>query len=112
MKYSKAEQEEARAWFEQHAPRGSTVYTILDRVSRSGMNRVIRVLIIQDGKEKNDPAIFHPNYSAARLLGYSQEKRGDGLKVSGCGMDMGFHVVYSIAQAVYGDGYALKHRWL
>jgi hypothetical protein len=27
-------------------------------------------------------------------------------------MDMGFHLVYELAAAVYGDGYVLKHQWL
>ena len=52
-----------------------------------------------------------------------------GLRVSGCGMDMGFHVVYNLGYALWPDGtpephgtrngapdsdggYALKHRWL
>jgi hypothetical protein len=32
--------------------------------------------------------------------------------VQGCGMDMGFHVVYSLSQTLFNDGYALKQRWL
>jgi hypothetical protein len=34
----------------------------------------------------------------------------DGLKVSGAGMDMAYHVVHSLASVLYGDGYALNHR--
>jgi len=32
--------------------------------------------------------------------------------VTGCGMDMGFHLVNSLAYILFGDGYALDQRWL
>jgi hypothetical protein len=34
------------------------------------------------------------------------------VKVHGCGMDMGFHAVYELSGALFGDGYSLKHKWL
>lgn len=36
----------------------------------------------------------------------------NGIKVEGAGMDMGFHLVYSLSQRLFGDGYKLSHRWL
>lgn len=91
---------------------GDTVYTICDHVSRSGMMRHIRLvvpLIGDDGKIH----FIHPNHAAATLLEYSQAKGGNGaLKVGGCGMDMGFHLVYSLSSKLFGDGYALKHEWI
>lgn len=76
-----------------------TVYTVLDHVSRSGMTRHIRVVLI--GEDDGQPYTLHPNYLVSQALGYRQAKRSDGLVVSGCGMDMGFHVVYSLSRTVF-----------
>lgn len=99
---------------------GDTVYTILDHVSRSGMSRHIRVLVpiarpaessIHLPKEWRTTIDFlHPNHSAAIVLGLSRAKRGDGIVIGGCGMDMGFAIVYELSHAIYptytciGDG--------
>lgn len=103
-----------REWF----PKGSTVYTILRSVSRSGMQRQISVLaLVPDDKTSEMPKHIidlHPNWSVSQVLGYRLNKGGanDALIVNGCGMDMGFDIAYNLASALYGDGYALNHRWL
>jgi hypothetical protein len=91
----------------EHFPAGSTIYTICRHVSRSGMSRVISVIAItQDGPS-------YLSYQAAAALGWPCTDKGEtGVKVGGCGMDMGFHLAYSLSHVLYGDGYALKHRWL
>lgn len=117
MKTTKTERDQAierlREWF----PKGSTVYTILRHVSRSGMQRTIGLVSLrgqEDGRETNPNAvdIRHPNYAASEVLGYTLDKQREGVKVGGCGMDMGFAVVYDLARVLYDDGYALKHEWL
>lgn len=95
-KYSKTEVEQARAKLREWIKPGDTVHTILDHVSRSGMSRTIRVVLL-----KNSDAL-HPNHAVATVLGYPQAKRGDALVVGGCGMDMGFHVVHSLGYALFG----------
>lgn len=100
--------EQLRKWF----PKGSTVYTILRSVSRSGMSRQISVVcLMADGSKITD---LHPNWSISQVLGYRLNKGGahDALIINGCGMDMGFEIAYSLAAALHGDGYALNHRWL
>lgn len=104
------------------------IYTQLEHVSQSGMFRRISVCII-----KNNKPIWI-NGLVSKLTGYDEDKRKDGLRVSGCGMDMGFAVVYDFSSKVFpcgfkyrkneshrnGDpaprdpngGYALKQRWL
>ena len=82
---------------------GDTIYTIVEHVSRSGMQREIRVLIPRVS-EDGHAYFLHPNFAAAALLGCRQGKR-DGLVVSGCGMDMGFHLVYNIGRSLWPDGY-------
>ena len=91
---------------------GDTVYTILRHKSPSGMSREIGLVILK--AEPDFPGgvrDLHPNYAASVVLGLKQGKR-DGIKISGCGMDMGFELVYRLSVELFGDGYALKHRWL
>jgi hypothetical protein len=99
--------ERLRQWF----PRGSTVYTILRHVSSSGMSRTIGVVSIRPG-DAVEINIRHPNYAVSVVCGYAPDQKREGVKVHGCGMDMGFDVAYSIARTIYGDGYALNHKWL
>jgi hypothetical protein len=49
---------------------------------------------------------------ASLATGFRLNKNGNGLVVGGCGMDMGFHAVYTLSRILYNDGYALKQRWL
>lgn len=100
-KYSKTEVAEAKAQLRKWLKPGDTVHTIVDHVSRSGMSRNIRVLVIKC--ENGEAVTLHPNHSVAVVLGYPRAKRGDGLVVGGCGMDMGFHVVHSLGYALFGE---------
>lgn len=95
-KYSKQQVDESRQQLRKWLKPGDTVHTICDHVSRSGMSRNIRVLILRDGEA------LHPNHAVAVVLGYGRAKRGDGLVVGGCGMDMGFHIVHSLGYALFG----------
>lgn len=96
-------------------PKGSTVYTILRHVSRSGMMRHISVLTVNSTgpHSRAAPDIRQWDFMASEALGWTRAPRSsEGIKCGGCGMDMGFHLVYSLAQVLYGDGYALNQRWL
>lgn len=83
-----------------------TVYTILRHVSRSGMTRVISPIVIIDNKP------LDISYLTSKALGWKQDKNHYGVKVSGCGMDMGFHLVYQLSHAVFGNGYVVTQKWL
>lgn len=84
-----------------------TIYTSLESVSRSGMSRNIKLFVIKDNKP------LHISYDTGKLLDYKQSKSPYyGIVVKGCGMDMGYSVVYNLASALFGDGYALKQQWL
>jgi hypothetical protein len=48
----------------------------------------------------------------ARAVGWRLHTHHDGVKVDGCGMDMGFHLIYTMSQVVHGDGYAVSQRWV
>ncbi len=96
MKYSKADQAEAREYLMRVLKPGSKVFTILRHVSRSGMSRDIDLyLLADDGR-------VYLSYSVAVLVEYPRAKDGS-LKVGGCGMDMGFHVVNSLSYALFHE---------
>lgn len=106
-KAAQAEYDEARARLLEWIKPGDTVYTICDHVSSSGMSRAIRCVLLSC---ENGRAIdLHPNHAIGVVLGLSHWKRRgytqDALVVSGCGMDMGFHLVNSLSYALYGEGY-------
>lgn len=87
---------------------GDTVYTILRHTSRSGMMRHISVIQIRADGDIRDWSL-----ATARVLEWPETRKNDfAVKVSGCGMDMGFHLVYELSRTLFEDGYALKQRWL
>lgn len=99
-KVSKVEFEEQFKRLREWIKPGDTVYTILDHVSASGMSRDIRCVLLKC--KKGAPRDLHPNYAIGAVLGLSRAKRGDGNRVGGCGMDMGFHIVHSLGYALFG----------
>jgi virulence-associated protein VapD len=93
---------------------GHTVYTQVLHVSQSGMTRAIACYVAVDNE------IINIDWYIRKLDMFSSHNKG-GLKVGGCGMDMGFHVVYSLSCKLYRnedgsyshDGaYKLKQRWM
>lgn len=97
-------------------PKGSTVYLIIRSAARSGMSRSIGIVVLGiarlGGPDDQPCVIAHPNHLVAEILGRRVNKDGDGVICHGGGMDMGFELVYSLAQVLYGDGYALSREWL
>lgn len=91
-------------------PEGSTVWTIIRHVSPSGMTRSISVVTVSSYDGESEP--FDVSYWVARSLGSKVDPKNGGIKRQGCGMDMAFDLVYTLARSLYGDGYALKQRAL
>tara|TARA_R100001460_G_scaffold56738_2_gene96446 strand:- start:619 stop:924 length:306 start_codon:yes stop_codon:yes gene_type:complete len=85
---------------------GDTLWTQLHHVTKSGMTRYIGVRFLKD----DYPYTY--TYYVAKALDWKMSDKYEGVKVVGCGMDMGFHLIYSLSHALYGDGYAIKQRWL
>jgi hypothetical protein len=87
-----------------------TLYTILRHRSRSGMARVISVVVIRNGTP------LDISHHVARVCGFGFDRDRFGVKVRGCGMDMGFHVVDTLFHAMFGDGEfrggSFRHNWL
>lgn len=94
------------------------VRTILRHVSSSGMSRDISVIYC------NADGIHNLTYYAAKALGWTLKTSNgfNAIRVGGCGMDMGFHLVYTLSRVLYRDsnpnqdgrdaGYYLNQDWL
>ena len=121
MKYSEKEVNESRAYLLKALKPGATVLTVLRNVSRSGMSRRIDLYTVHKGET------VYLSGSAAVVMG--DPRPNDGIKVGGCGMDMGFHLVYNLGATLWpkgtpkphgsrngvpdsDGGYALKQSWL
>jgi hypothetical protein len=101
------DREEARAILLRMLQPGSKVYSIVRSVSRSGMSRTIDFYTITGGDGYPRDLTYLTGW-IAQVLDYKRDDRG-ALKVGGCGMDMCFHVVYSLGQALWPNGTAEPH---
>ncbi|MBF6555504.1 MAG: hypothetical protein IVW52_04930 [Acidimicrobiales bacterium] len=105
-------------------PPGTTVYTVLRHISRSGMDRVISCHVILKDDCNNASVGWVPSGRIARVLGsgWRDDPKRNGNHVGGVGMDMGWHLVYTLSFALYGKekygqeaddaGRVLTQRWL
>jgi hypothetical protein len=74
------------------------VSTVLRHVSRSGMMRHISLFVAVEGE------VIDITYYAAVLLGDNRADDG-GIKITGCGMDMGFSLVYNLSRTLWPNGF-------
>jgi hypothetical protein len=81
---------------------GDVVYTTVKHVSRSGMSRSIDVKIIRG----NEPQWL--SYWVAKACDFGFDERREAVKVGGCGMDMGFHIVYTLGGVLFPDGFGVQ----
>jgi hypothetical protein len=108
-RYSKTEINESLECLRTLLPPGSTVFTIVRSVSRSGMSR--QISLFARGKDGDlTPISAH----AARVLGWPMKREWhDSIRVDGCGMDMCFHAVMALSYALHGTkdhGAAVGHE--
>lgn len=84
---------------------GDTVYTVLRHRSGSGMMRVIDLFVIRKDRWSGQMRPWFIGHLAAQAMGDLYDRDREGIKVSGCGMDMGFHVVYSLGSVLFPEGF-------
>lgn len=90
------------------------VQTVIRHVSSNGMSRDISVFYVKNNQ------ILNITYSVAKAIGWPLVERNGSraIKVGGCGMDMGFHLVYTLSSVLYrgttefDPGYHLRQNWL
>ena len=99
-KADKEERENALATLREALRPGDTVYTDLKHVSRSGMLREIKCIVTG----KNDGQPWDITYFVACVIGERIGGHG-GVRVTGCGMDMGFATVYNLSRYLFPDGF-------
>lgn len=81
---------------------GQTVYTKVESVSNSGMTRRISLYIVQKGQ------IVNITRRVGIVCQWKQSDKG-GLIVTGCGMDMCFHTVYTLGYYLWPKGTKKPH---
>ena len=120
MRVSKSDKKHSMEMLHKFLQPGSTVYTV-----RPGMSRQIDFYTFQDNIK-----IYLTGY-ISDVLETPRDAKSGALRVSGCGMDMGFSVVYNLGRVLFpggfdtthgrnGDtsghdndgGYALKQEWI
>jgi hypothetical protein len=93
------------------------IRTVLRHVTASGMSRDISLFYVKNNE------LINITYYAGLALGWRLVERNGSraIRVGGAGMDMGFHLVYTLARTIYKStesnygadvGYWLEHRWL
>lgn len=100
MKFSAADVEESKAYLRSILTPGTTLRTNLRHVARSGMMRHISVHFVKDGE------LLDLTWHVARAGGFKLADSNEwAIKMDGCGMDMGFALVYSISRTLYPEGH-------
>jgi hypothetical protein len=97
MTKKEKERQESLSYLREHLRPGDTLHTLLTHVSRSGMQRRIKV------KQLKDSEILDFSFHVSKVLNWSMDERG--IKVNGCGMDMGFQLIYSLSCQLYPKGF-------
>jgi len=102
--------EEAIKRLKEEIKKGDTLWTQLNHISQSGMMRHISVRQIKN----NYPLDWSRLVATALDWKEAKNRFGgyNGIKVGGCGMDIGFHLIYTLSRELFNDGYAIKHNWL
>jgi hypothetical protein len=63
------------------------------------MLRIVQLVKIEGA----DVVYLGPN--AGTAAGFAYDQRREGLRLQGCGMDMGFHAVYNLAASLWPKGF-------
>jgi hypothetical protein len=100
-----AEQAKAIEYLHEYLKPGSKVYTILRHVSKSGMNRCISVVIPTISKDGKSVGIYDITHLVAQACDLTMDSHHGGVKMGGCGMDMGFALVYGLASVMWHSGF-------
>lgn len=79
---------------------GDVVRTLTVHTSRSGMTRVIRTMIAVDGD------VHDVSRLVSLATGVAFDQNHAGARLEGCGMDMGFSLVYTLGRTLWPEGHS------
>ena len=82
------------------------IYCSVKHVANSGMSRHI-AFYVADGDK-----ILTITRLIGVILDLPYRERTGGLFISGCGMDMGFHIVYNLGLVMFEDGYRFRNVFI
>ena len=113
MTKKQADRKEAIESLRESLKPGDTVYTVLRHVSRSGMSRTISAHSFEQHYKDDECGESTEDYIQPLWLSYNVAKaiespfdpNREGVKMSGCGMDMGFALVYDLSRVLWPDGF-------
>ena|ERR1700722_466246 len=94
-----ADKDKALGYLRDMLKPGDTVYCRIASVASNGMSRQI-VLLVPTSQERNgiiELGISNISYLVARACGYRFNSDRNAVGIGGCGMDMGFAIVYDLA---------------
>lgn len=80
-----------------------TVYALTRHVSRSGMQRRMSLFIVNAHPGPYADKLVDVTVDVAAVLGYRVRGEDHTIAVNGAGMDMQYHIVYSLSRALYRD---------
>ena len=98
-RYTKEETAEAIGRLLSELTPGRTVYTKITHVSRSGMSRSIECYLAQGRDNLTDIT-----WLVARATNSRVDNTHGGIIMRGCGMDMGYYLVYKLSHTLYPNG--------
>lgn len=99
MSKTKAQQQEQLEAIErlrEWCPPETTIYCILRHVTKSKETRVIDFKVITNDE------VLHIGYNVALALGWSYDRKHDGVKVYALGMDAAHHAVHTLSYVLHG----------
>lgn len=109
-KAQKAEkQTKAIGYLKEYLADSCTVYCFAVSTSASGMSHAIACFIPYFDKSENIVKFLNVSFNVSLAVGYRYSDQKRAVIVQGAGMDMGFHLVESLGQAL---GLKLRNQWL
>ena len=78
---------------------GSTIYTTVKHVSRSGMSRTIATYVVRKGQ------VCDVSHLVAEITMQPFDRDRGGVKLQGAGMDMTFWLVYQLSHSLWPNGH-------
>lgn len=83
-------------------PREACVFAIITSVAKSGMSRTMRVFVAR--RHGLRPAELTRHLAKAKVAGATFVSEWRGMRVPGCGMNMAFHTMDCLRQALRAEG--------
>ena len=118
-KQKREERDEAIKRLRELVKPGDQLVTVMRHRSASGMSRSIDVYMMYTikAKDRYDKTLrpsarinwLWLSFNIARACGFQWDAARESIRVGGCGMDMGYHIVYTLGRVLFPKGGALKH---